>query len=74
MTMRITPSQRRQHPTSEEAGRAIECFYPAGYVYEIVPVRLHPTVPPTYAVKVWPGDGAGAPLGFAWDPDEEGPL
>ena len=71
--MQITQNARRQHERREDAERAIEVFYPAGYLYQVEPVvfRLE-AVPVTFAVKVYHADGPF--LGFAWDPEEEGEL
>jgi hypothetical protein len=80
MTMQITQGPRRQHYTPEGAERAIEIYYPAGYLYEVFPVHHRGTtfgqragvICTLFTVKVWSGkDGDARFLGYAWDPDEE---
>ncbi len=72
MTLRLCPTRRRQHETHDDAARAIEIFYPAGYFYEIVEVRISCREEITWAVKVY-GQDCGF-LGYAYDAEEEGPL
>jgi hypothetical protein len=71
--MQITNYPRRQHDRREDAERAIEIFYPAGYLYEVVDVCIVAgrNTYHTFAIRVISGDGRRF-LGFAFDP-EEGP-
>lgn len=68
MTLRLTTNPRRQHETHEAAERAIEIYYPAGHLYEVVGIQYR-IVPETFAVKAWNDDGKF--LGYCWDPIEE---
>jgi hypothetical protein len=69
MTLQLTTNPRRQHETREAAERAIEIYYPAGNLYEVVGVR-YAVVALTFAVKAWNGEGNHF-LGYCWDPAEE---
>ncbi len=66
--MQICANARRQHASREDAERAVEIYYPAGYLYSVVE---HQTVTcaTTFAVVVWNGEGTKR-LGYVYDPRE----
>jgi hypothetical protein len=67
VTLQFSQAARRQHATRDEAERAVEIYFPAGYRYQVVEHRTS-CCAPTFAVKAWNDDGKF--LGYAWDPHE----
>ncbi len=66
MTFYITNNPRRpQHTTSEDAERAIEIYFPPGYLYEVVKIQYR-SQNPKYAVKAYKTN-SGRFQGYCWD-------
>jgi len=69
--MKITLNPRLQYETRDDAERMIEVHCPAGYLYEVYPVRTTLVqVPLSFAVKVYDGDDCRF-IGFAYDAEAE---
>jgi hypothetical protein len=74
MTLVMGGTPRRQHATREDAERAVEIYFPAGYTYEVVAISYRCVAGvPKWAVKAY--DEKCRFLGYCWDTVEvaEGP-
>jgi hypothetical protein len=66
----LTRNARRQHETRDDAERAIEIYYPAGFIYYVTTHEVacgHKTFN-TYVVKAYDDDGHF--LGYCYDAEE----
>lgn len=67
MTPTLTQNARRQHVTRDEAERAIEIYYPAGYLYFVTPHKVVAGDQTFHTFTVQAFSDEGKFLGYCYD-------